>query len=236
MPAASTTSFAAIVLPAMMLLALAAQWSPGWWRLTRYPLLPIAYLIRAIAFPIVWASGGLPRTRPQLRASLRRGWSRTAGLADQLLHVAPITRMRQIYLLWFYWLLGVSILAKGPPGLAVVGLVAFFHVALTNRWRALYEGAFELKRGLILLTVTFLPWHVAMWLKDGNRFIDEYLFMHILNRATVGVDNSPGTFEYYTSQVGYGMWLWAAPGAGRDRRRDPAQALPRFGARVACAS
>ena len=31
-----------------------------------------------------------------------------------------------------------------------------------------------------------------------------------INRATVGVDNSPGTFEYYTSQLGHGMWLWAA--------------------------
>ena len=49
-----------------------------------------------------------------------------------------------------------------------------------------------------------------MYLKDGVRFIDEYLFTHILNRAAVGVDNSPGTFEYYTSQIGHGMWLWAA--------------------------
>jgi len=31
-----------------------------------------------------------------------------------------------------------------------------------------------------------------------------------MNRAAVGVDNSPGTFEYYTSQIGHGMWLWAA--------------------------
>jgi len=58
--------------------------------------------------------------------------------------------------------------------------------------------------------VTFLPWHIGMYLKDGIRFIDEYLFTHILNRAAVGVDNSPGTFEYYTSQIGHGMWLWAA--------------------------
>ncbi len=147
-------------------------------------------------FPILWATG--------------HGWAQTAAIAERLLHVAPITRMRQVYLLWFYWLLGVSILAKGPPGLAVVGLVAFFHVALLNRWRALYEGAFEARRGLILLVVTFLPWHIAMWLKDGNHFIDEYLFMHLLDRAGVGVDNSPGTFEYYTSQLGHGMWLWAA--------------------------
>ena len=158
--------------------------------------MPDRLLVRALAFPVLWASG--------------LGWSQPAGVADRLLRMAPLTSMRQVYLLWFYWLLGVSILAKGPPGLAVVGLVAFFHVVLLNRWRVLYEGGFELKRGAILMTITFLPWHLAMWLKDGNRFIDEYLFTHILNRATVGVDNSPGTFEYYTSQIGHGMWLWAA--------------------------
>ncbi len=160
------------------------------------PCMPDRLLIRAIAVPVLWASG--------------LGWSQSDGVADRLLRMAPLTRMGQVYLLWFYWLIGVSILAKGPPGLAVVGLVAFFHVVLLNRWRALYEGSFEIKRGLIFMTVTFLPWHLAMWMKDGNRFIAEYIGMHIFDRATIGVDNSPGTFEYYTSQIGHGMWLWAA--------------------------
>ena len=39
-----------------------------------------------------------------------------------------------------YALLGVSVLAKGPPGVAVVVVVAF-HVVLLGRWRELYEGA-----------------------------------------------------------------------------------------------
>src|SRR5204862_5623044 len=45
---------------------------------------------------------------------------------------------------------------------------------------------------------------------DGPLFIDEYLFTHFVTRATSGADNSIGTFEYYTSQIGHGMWLWAA--------------------------
>ena len=102
-------------------------------------------------------------------------------------------------MLWCYALLGVSVLAKGPPGITVVGRVGFFHVVLLGRWRALYDGEFEIKRGLLLMIVIFLPWHIGMYLKEGVRFIDEYLFTHILNRAAVGVDNSPGTFEYYTS-------------------------------------
>ncbi len=159
------------------------------------------YVARAFAFPIAWANNG--------------GWAQTAPMADRLIRLEPITEMRQVYLLGCYFLLGISILAKGPPGLAVIGGVCFFYVVLFARWRALYQGAFELKRALLVILVVAIPWHVAMYLRDGRGFINEYVHQHILNRAASGVDNSPGTFAYYTSQIGHGMWLWAAllPGA-----------------------
>jgi 4-amino-4-deoxy-L-arabinose transferase-like glycosyltransferase len=158
------------------------------------------------AVTVVWALIGVLRPG---RWPLPN-WRDSGAITDRLLAMSPITTMRQLYLLGCYSLLGISVLAKGPPGVAVVGAVGLFHVIIAHRWRALYGGAFEIKRGLLLMIATFLPWHIAMYLKDGVRFIDEYLFMHILNRATIGVDNSPGTFEYYSSQLGHGMWLWAA--------------------------
>jgi len=164
---------------------------------------PDRFAIRVLSFPLIYPFG--------------HEWAATASVADHLLRMSPIATMRQIYLLWSYAFVGVSILAKGPPGLAVVGLVAAFHIILLGRWRALYEGKFEVKRALLLIAVVAVPWHVGMYLKEGVRFIDEYLFTHILNRAAVGVDNSPGTFATitggggsYTTQVGLGMWLWAA--------------------------
>ncbi|HEU4613471.1 MAG TPA: hypothetical protein VFS15_15375, partial [Kofleriaceae bacterium] len=164
---------------------------------------PDRALVRAISYPIIWARGG--------------DWAATASVADHLLGMAPIKTMRQVYLLWCYAFLGVSVLAKGPPAIAVFGLVAVFHVVLLNRWRDLYNGHFEIKRGLLLMIVVFLPWHIGMYLKEGVRFVDEYLFTHILNRAAVGVDNSPGTFANlpsnyggYASVIGHGMMLWAA--------------------------
>jgi 4-amino-4-deoxy-L-arabinose transferase-like glycosyltransferase len=182
----------AIFLPAFMALLLACCVSKVW----RYVRVPFIYPVRALAFPVVWAFGGT--------------WESTIGVADKLLGMAPLTTMRQVYMLWAYSLLGVSILAKGPPGVTVVVAVAFFYVALLGKWRDFYDGKFELKRGLLLMVAVFLPWHLAMWLKEGVRFIDEYLFTHILNRAAADPDKSLGTFEYYTSQIGHGMWLWAA--------------------------
>jgi 4-amino-4-deoxy-L-arabinose transferase-like glycosyltransferase len=157
---------------------------------------PDRALVRAIAYPIVWASG--------------RNWAATSAVADHVLRMAPIATMRQVYLLWAYAFLGIGILAKGPPGFAVFGIVAALYVVLLHRWRDLYNGKFEIKRGLLLVIVVFLPWHLGMYLRSGVQFINEYVFIHVLNRAAVGVDNSPGTFNYYTDQIGHGMWLWAA--------------------------
>jgi 4-amino-4-deoxy-L-arabinose transferase-like glycosyltransferase len=167
---------------------------------------PDRYVLRALATPPTW----LVRYALGQPAGLGAAWRAAGAVVDRGYAMAPITTMRQVFLIGCYALLGVSVLAKGPPGLAVVGIVGVLHLVFMNRWRALWEGAFELKRGVLVLVATFLPWHLAMFLKDGIKFLDEYLFFHILNRAGAGVDNSPGTFEYYTSQLGPGMWLWAA--------------------------
>ena len=68
-------------------------------------------------------------------------WRDTGPIADRVFAMAPITTMRQVYLIGCYSLLGISVLAKGPPGVAVVGAVGVFHVALFHRWRALYVTA-----------------------------------------------------------------------------------------------
>ena len=161
-------------------------------RVWRFYAVPLRYLFRVLMLPFTWS------------------WARAGAVAEKLVAMSPLTSMRQVYLLWAYGLLGVSILAKGPPGVTVVVAAAAFYVVLLGRWRELVDGGFEIKRGLLLMTMVFLPWHLGMWLKDGLRFISEYIFMHILDRATADPDKSLGTFEYYTSQLGHGMWLWAA--------------------------
>lgn len=164
-------------------------------------------IVQGLFTLVAFAGGALGRAEDK---SISGAWKRTGVLVEAMWTMRPITTSRQVYLIGCYSLLGVSVLAKGPPGLAVVGIVGALHVLLLGHFRALYDGAFEIKRGVIMMLATFLPWHVAMFLKDGLRFIDEYLFTHVLNRAAVGVDNSPGTFEYYMDQIGHGMWLWAA--------------------------
>jgi 4-amino-4-deoxy-L-arabinose transferase-like glycosyltransferase len=178
-----------------------------------------ALAVRVVVPPALWLPAMMvlmlfalwSRPWEWLRSALVvQRWGRLRPFGERLFAMSPISTMRPLYLLACYSLLGIGILAKGPPGLAVVGVVGVLHLLLRNKWAELWHGGFELKRGLLLMIATFLPWHLAMFLKDGIQFVDLYVFYNILDRGAVGVDDSTGTFEYYTSQLGHGMWLWAA--------------------------
>ncbi len=133
----------------------------------------------------------------------------------------------QVNFSWFYLVCGVAVLAKGPPAPGVAGLAILGYLVLTGEWRLLKKC--EIPRGIVLALVVCLPWHFAMYLRDGTGWLNEYLSQHLLGRAFVGVFGDRGTFDYYFGQLGVGMWPWAAlvPGAlaalavaGRPRTRE----------------
>ena len=70
-------------------------------RVWRYYAVPLRQVFRVLLLPFTWS------------------WTRASTVTEKLVAMSPLTTMRQVYLLWAYGLLGVSILAKGPPALAV---------------------------------------------------------------------------------------------------------------------
>ncbi|HKE15036.1 MAG TPA: glycosyltransferase family 39 protein [Kofleriaceae bacterium] len=131
-----------------------------------------------------------------------------AGLAAwSFLPRRPHTR-GQVWMYWFYLLVGVSVLGKGPPGIVLAGAVCLFYLLLTGRWRLM--ARVELWRGALITVLVAVPWHLAMWFKDGRAWAREYFIYHMLERAAQGVHGDKGTFDYYSSIVGVGMWPWVA--------------------------
>lgn len=124
----------------------------------------------------------------------------------------PSRERRHGYLYAAYALLGVGVLAKGPPGLAVVALTGLGFLAATRRWRAL--ARLRLLDGLLIVLLVAAPWHGAMALEDGVAWVSEYIGHHWLSRAAGGAHsaNAPGTetFRYYAEQLGYGVLPWIA--------------------------
>jgi 4-amino-4-deoxy-L-arabinose transferase-like glycosyltransferase len=131
-------------------------------------------------------------------------------IVQKLVRMLPLAHESQIHMLWFWALLGVSVLAKGPPAVAVAGIACAFYVILLGKWGDLLDGRFEIKRGVIIFLAIAIPWHVVMWMRDGQAFINEYIGTHLLSRASVAELGSKGTFDYYLPQIGYGMFVWAA--------------------------
>ena len=119
-----------------------------------------------------------------------------------------VTRRGQVWMFWFYAAVGIAILAKGPPGLGLVGVVCLFFLVLTGRWSLLKR--FEIPRGIVITTLVAVPWHVAMWLADGPAWFNEYFNHHMLGRFGKGVHGERGTFSFFIEQLGIGMWPWVA--------------------------
>jgi 4-amino-4-deoxy-L-arabinose transferase-like glycosyltransferase len=123
------------------------------------------------------------------------------------------TTTRQVYMFWFYLLNGLAVLQKGPVSPALAGLTIICYLAATGDWRLLAK--LEIPRGLLIGAIVCLPWHFAIYLKDGMPWLQEYVGTHILGRAFKGVFGDRGTFDYFFGPLGYGMWPWVCivPGA-----------------------
>jgi 4-amino-4-deoxy-L-arabinose transferase-like glycosyltransferase len=174
-----------------------------------------------------------PRLGPGMKVwqpGLLLGVGFSAGFAGLLAldrWVAPVRTTRQVAMRWAYLLAGVSVLAKGPVGPAVIGMTCLCYlVVVEGEWRLVVYAAGKLARrpwaarwrhgmfatrlsilqGLLLTVLVAAPWHIAMYFKDGRAFTREYFGHHWFGRYGAGVFGDRGTFDYFTSQLAIGMF------------------------------
>ncbi|RLB56257.1 MAG: hypothetical protein DRI34_09385 [Deltaproteobacteria bacterium] len=85
---------------------------------------------------------------------------------------------------------------------------------LNRRWQVV--SRLRPVRGLALFLLLAAPWYVAMLVKYGQKFFNEFFLHHNLQRAFTGVHGERGGFEYFVKQLGYGVFPWVAllPAAG----------------------
>jgi len=238
MPMVATTAGAM----ACFLLALDAGDAPlrSWWRrFNAYHLFALVLgalvgwqviynLLYFVAHPGLGRGVTLPA--PHLLGTLPCAAAYAGFLALNRL-VFRVTTRRQVLLFWAYFLLGLSALAKGPPGVITAVAAVGLYILVTGQWRLLLRLC-VLEGALIFLLVA-APWHLAMALADGRAWLNEYFGHHMSKRALRGVHGDTGTFDYYAAQIGIGLFPWvgllpaALTGAltrARDRLRgDPAR-------------
>jgi len=115
----------------------------------------------------------------------------------------------EAYIYGFYMTAGIAGLAKGLVGALQPGLVVLLYLLTSREWRLLVDVA--LARGLLVAVCIFFPWYHGMLARFGRSFWNEFFGTEQFRRLTIGEQaQAKGTFEYYVSQVGYGLYPWIA--------------------------
>ena len=79
---------------------------------------------------------------------------------------------------------GLAVLTKGPVGLILPGLILIAYVALFQRDTLTWQRLFH-PLGLLAFALVALPWYILMYSYHGMAFIEEFLGLHNVVRATI---------------------------------------------------
>jgi 4-amino-4-deoxy-L-arabinose transferase-like glycosyltransferase len=191
-----------------------------------------AVVVAAFALLLVWAPSGEARQTRWLRAAVAAGvlattpgwigWGRTSttdmflssaialalfGFLLTLRHprhprLAPLGR---IGLAGFS---GIAVLAKGPVGVLLPGLVIAAFLTLTGRWRRwLLPG--PLLAMLLLFLGVCLPWYAAAAQVNGMEFLGGFLGFSNLQRFTSVIYDHPGPPWFYVPWLLLLVFPWS---------------------------
>jgi len=114
-----------------------------------------------------------------------------------------------------YWILsgisfGLAVMTKNMIGLLSPAIIfSFEFYLLISKNKKLSSGTFVnyflyLVGGLLI----FMPWHIYMFQKFGNDFIQNYLGYHVLTRATTGIEDKGLPFFWYLTVLKVSMRIW----------------------------
>ncbi len=103
--------------------------------------------------------------------------------------------------------MGVAVLAKGPLGVLLPGLVMAGYLLATREWRWLRELLSPVAWLVILLVAG--PWYALILRDQGRSFVDVFLLGHNVARFTTTVHNHPGTLVYYVPVILGGLFPWS---------------------------
>jgi 4-amino-4-deoxy-L-arabinose transferase-like glycosyltransferase len=187
-------------------------------RLFSAPAGLFAALILAANFQYLQAAGGA-------RVDMTLTFFMEIALFEFIVIAEGLTARRML----LYFALAAAVLAKGPVGVVLPGLVAAVFIAAQRRWNLL--GQLELAKGALVVGILAGGWYVAAIVIGGRAFFDKQILAEnvytYLNRR--GMNPGHGHPFYYvelTLLAGFLPWTVLLPPAAirfanRQTLRDP---------------
>ncbi len=135
-------------------------------------------------------------------------------------------RRSQVWMGVLYVAAGVSLMGKGLIGPGIVGLLVLVDMIVRGRLDLLRRCG--LASGFLLFALASLPWHHAMVIYRGERWVNELIIVNNLARFGSGEqEQAVGSFGFYLRTLGLAAFPWAAAvpaalwSAMRRLREDP---------------
>ncbi|MBP2632820.1 MAG: hypothetical protein H6Q70_3448 [Firmicutes bacterium] len=108
----------------------------------------------------------------------------------------------------FYFFAGLAVLTKGPIGLFFPSIIVIIYLVVTNNLKELTR--IKLPLGIVIFSITALPWYIIMYHLHGSIFIDTFLGFHNLTRFTTPEHPSGVVWYYYIPVLLIGFFPWNA--------------------------
>lgn len=99
---------------------------------------------------------------------------------------------------------GLAVLTKGPVGLVLPGIILFVYAI----WYRLSLKKLFPWQGILLFLVVVLPWYLYMYSVHGMSFVNEFLGLHNLTRATVPEHPTRNWWYMYLVILPVGLLPW----------------------------
>ncbi len=106
-----------------------------------------------------------------------------------------------------YGLSGLAVLAKGPIGALLPGLIILAFLLYTNSLSLLRE--MKLLRGGLLFGLITLPWYILVIRANGEAYIESFFGYHNLERFTRVVNSHWAPFWFYLAVVPIAFLPWS---------------------------
>lgn len=105
-----------------------------------------------------------------------------------------------------YFCLALATLAKGLIGCATTGAIFLCFLVCKSNFGLIKR--IRILEGIVVFCIFCLPWYLAISILHGKDFLYEFFFLHHIARAGGGVHGARGTFEYFITYAGWGIFPW----------------------------
>ncbi len=150
-------------------------------------------------------------TVDDLATIARQLWIYWAVVAAIVLYSLSWRRRSQAWMGVVYIAGGLSLMGKGMIGPGIIGLLILVDMLVSGRIHLLWGRRCELGVGLLLFVVTCFPWHHAMAIFRGERWVNELIVVNNLARFATGEQKQAvGGFAFYLRTLAIAALPWSA--------------------------